>query len=1067
MKARAALGYSVAPFTWGRWWALSRQDLAPVLWLLVGLLVSYEYTGALSPIFAFTLPLPLFPQQAVILAVLLMTPVRTWWLYLFIYYVVQVADGVWTGLPARYALLSNVADLIEPLVGAALVRRYVSLPPRFAQLREVGIYMACVTVAAAIGATLGAIVRWQNGFPFAASWESWFLADVLASLVLTPVIVIWTTRGLRDVRRAPRARVVEAVLLGLTLLVVGGLVFTAHPSNVDMAPALLYLPVPILVWAAVRFGPQGLLTALAAVTVMAIMAAANDDGPFVGRSAPADVFTLQLFLLGIGMPLWLLSALVSERQQAQLQLAESEERYRLMVRSLPRGAVLLFGPDLRHQFADGQGMADVGLTKEAVEGHTLTEAFPPDIATTLEPRYRAALEGRPASFELTHDGRQLQMDALPIPDATTPTGMLVVHDVTDQKRAEMLAELDRARTAFVSNISHELRTPLTLMLGPLHDALAEGSLHDHALRMVYRNALRLQRLVNMLLDVSRIEAGQLQPAYELTDVSQLTADLVEAFRPAVERAGLSLVVDTPPLPPEMPVYVDPDMWEKVVLNLVANAFNHTFEGQIRVSVRPSSAHQQVKLRVRDTGVGIAASEQARIFDRFHQVQGVRARTQEGSGIGLALVQELVALHNGSIALESSEGRGSTFTVTLPRGTAPTAPRSAGEPRRHAAPFADEAEQWLPESPAADAPLAPSGRILVADDNPDMRRYVASILGEHWLIQTAADGPATLQAVRENTPDLVLLDVMMPGLDGFQVLAALRADAATRQVPVVMLSARAGEDAAVEGLLAGANDYVVKPFGSAELTARVRTQIAAALARSEAESAVRARDEFVAIVVHDLRHPLAAINWHVQILRRRVRLNESLTGDELGALLEAVEAGVQTLAAQIDELHDATLLKAGRPLHLQLRPTDLVELARAAVDEHRQTAEGSRLEFETSVETLSGVWDARRLSLAMANLLSNALKYSAAGSPIVVRAARDDGWAVVSVQDHGIGIPAAELPHLFQHYWRGSNVTGRIAGSGLGLVGVRGIVDQHGGTIAVESVEGAGSTFTIRLPLASD
>jgi PAS domain S-box-containing protein len=1073
LKARATLGYPAAPISWGRWWALSRRDLVPGVWLLIGLLVSYEYTGALSPIFALTLPLPLFPQQAVILSVLLLTPVRTWWLYLLIYFVVQVADGVWTGLPTRYALLSNVADVIEPLIGAALMRRYASLPPRFAQLREVGLYMASVSAAAAVGATIGAAVRWSSGFGFVVSWQSWFLADVIASLVLAPVIVIWATRGLRDVRLASRSRVVEAAALGLSLLMVGGLVFTAHPTDLDTAPALLYLTVPILVWAAVRFGPQVLLTALAAVTVMAIMAAANDVGPFLGRPAPADVFMLQIFLLGVGMPLWLLSALVSERQEAQVRLSQSEERYRVMVRSLPRGAVLLFGPDLRHQFADGQGLADVGLTKEAIEGHTLSEVFPSDIAATLEPRYRAALAGRPESFELTHDGRQYQMDALPIADAASPTAMLVVHDVTDRKRAELLTELDRSRTAFFGNISHELRTPLTVMLGPLHDALANGSLQDDALRMVYRNALRLQRLVNALLDVSRAEAGRLNPSYELTDVAALTAELTESFRPVVERAGLSLVVDTPPLPADMAVSVDPDMWEKVVLNLVSNAFNHTFEGEIRVALRASADRRHLHLRVRDTGVGIAPSEQARIFDRFHQVRGARARSQEGTGIGLALVQELVELQGGSVAVESAEGVGSTFTVSLPLG--PAAPYGAGAPDRQAsaasraAPFIEEAEQWLPGSVpsdhATDASPVPARRVLVADDNPDMRRYVASILGAQWRVQTVADGPATLQAVREQPPDLLLLDVMMPGLDGFQVLAALRADAATRQLPVIMLSARAGEDAAVEGLVAGANDYVVKPFGSAELSARVRTQIAAALARSEAEAAVRARDEFVAIVVHDLRHPLATINWHVQILRRCVRLNESLTSGELGQLLEAVEAGVQTLSAQIDELHDATLLKAGRPLHLQLGPTDLVQLVRRAVEEQQQASDGARLEFESSVDALNGIWDARRLSLVMANLLSNAVKYSASGSPIAVRVARADGLGVVSVEDHGIGIPAADLPHLFERYWRGSNVTGHIAGSGLGLAGARGIVDQHGGTIAVESVEGEGSRFTMRLPLA--
>ena len=300
--------------------------------------------------------------------------------------------------------------------------------------------------------------------------------------------------------------------------------------------------------------------------------------------------TLQLFLLGVGVPLLLLSSMVSERQKTQARLLQSAERYRVMVRSLPHAAVLLFGSDLRHSFADGQGLADVGFTKEAIEDHTLAEAFPRPWrrpwSRTTGPRSR----GQQTSFELVHGESQFLVYAVPLSDTTAPTGMLVLHDVTDQKRAEVLAELDRARTAFFSNVSHELRTPLTLILGPVQDALEEGSLAGESLQMVNRNVLRLQRLVNALLDFAH-QAGRMNVFCELTDVAALTADLVADFRPMIERAGLSLVVETPPLPGEMAVYVDRDMWDKIVLNLVSNAFNHTFEGEIRVVVRHSEDRQ--------------------------------------------------------------------------------------------------------------------------------------------------------------------------------------------------------------------------------------------------------------------------------------------------------------------------------------------------------------------------------------------------------------------------------------------------------------------------------------------
>ncbi len=237
----------------------------------------------------------------------------------------------------------------------------------------------------------------------------------------------------------------------------------------------------------------------------------------------------------------------------------------------------------------------------------------------------------------------------------------------ERHKAEELAQLDRAKTAFFSNVSHEFRTPLTLMLAPLEDLLARGdggdpSTHEE-LQRVHRNALRLLKLVNALLDFSRIEAGRIQAVYEPTELSQLTADLASAFRSAIERAGLALVVDCAPL--AEPVYVDREMWEKIVLNLISNAFKFTFEGSITVRLRTAGKH--VELTVEDTGTGIGAGDLPRVFERFHRIHGARARTHEGTGIGLALVQELVRLHGGSISVSSEQGRGSVFTVQIPSG----------------------------------------------------------------------------------------------------------------------------------------------------------------------------------------------------------------------------------------------------------------------------------------------------------------------------------------------------------------------------------------------------------------
>jgi signal transduction histidine kinase len=239
----------------------------------------------------------------------------------------------------------------------------------------------------------------------------------------------------------------------------------------------------------------------------------------------------------------------------------------------------------------------------------------------------------------------------------------------ERKRTEALVELDRAKTTFFSNVSHEFRTPLTLMIGPLEDTLS-NPVGPHPsdrqqLETVHRNSLRLLKLVNTLLDFSRIEAGRIQAVYEPTDLARLTADLAGVFRAAIERAGLRLMVDCHPL--SEPAYVDREMWEKIVLNLLSNAFKFTFEGEIAVALRN---HQNcIELEIQDTGTGIPADELPHIFERFHRVQGARGRTYEGSGIGLSLVQELVGLHGGTIQVSSVVDKGTSFTISIPTGSA--------------------------------------------------------------------------------------------------------------------------------------------------------------------------------------------------------------------------------------------------------------------------------------------------------------------------------------------------------------------------------------------------------------
>ncbi|HRI51476.1 MAG TPA: ATP-binding protein [Pseudomonadota bacterium] len=791
-----------------------------------------------------------------------------------------------------------------------------------------------------------------------------------------------------------------------------------------------------------------------------------------------------------------------------------------------------------------------------------------------------------------------------------------------RRQAEALAEIDRAKTAFFSNVSHEFRTPLTLLLGPTEDALkSAGVLSGESLKAVHRNALRLLKLVNTLLDFSRIEAGREKADYRATDLAALTVDLASAFRSAIEHAGLRFAVDCPPLP--APVLVDRDMWEKIVLNLLSNALKFTFAGSISISLHP--AGDGVELKVSDTGTGIPPGGLPHLFERFHRVQGARARTHEGSGIGLALVHELVRLHGGTITVASQLDEGTTFTVRLAQvqlGSDYLGQASRPEPRvpaaLHAAPYVNEALRWLPDAaaprpasgPASGLAAATSARILLADDNADMRDYVRRLLAERWEVEVVSDGAAALLRAHSWRPDLIVTDVMMPELDGFGLVQKLRADPRTSTIPVIMLSARAGEDASVEGRLQGANDYLVKPFSARELIGRVSAQlelsrvqrlveehleleskrlhtflmeVPAAIAilrgpelvyelanarycelvgqqeligrparealpelieqgvwdifariyrtgepfsaqdfavrfegcgrpmtegflnwmaqptrdragnidgvmvfavdvteqvtarrqleqsraveqelRHAAETANRAKDEFLAMLGHELRNPLAPISTALHLMRLR-----GVTVIERERVV--IDRQVAHLIRLVDDLLDVSRITRGK-VELQRKRLEIVEAVAKAVEmaspmlEQRQ----HHLALEVPASGLLVDGDPTRLAQVLANLLTNAAKYTEPGGHIAVAGRREGEQVVITVSDDGMGISAEILPHIFELFMQERQALDRSSGGlGLGLAIVRSLVTMHGGTVdAVSAGRGCGSVFTVRLPGAA-
>jgi signal transduction histidine kinase len=662
---------------------------------------------------------------------------------------------------------------------------------------------------------------------------------------------------------------------------------------------------------------------------------------------------------------------------------------------------------------------------------------------------------------------------------------------TERERAEALAEIDRAKTAFFSNVSHEFRTPLTLMLGPIEDMTTDAALPEAErgrVELLHRNALRLLKLVNSLLEFSRIEAGRVQATYVPTDLTALTTDLVSTFRSALEQAGLAMKVDLQPL--SEPVYIDRDMWEKVVLNLLSNAFKYTLQGGIEVRLAQSDGY--AVMSVRDTGIGIPQEAIPKLFERFYRVEGAVGRTQEGSGIGLALVHELVKFHGGAVTAESQLNQGTTIIVRIPLGIShlPADRIGAAKPLHSpliaARPYVEEALRWLPESASSSgqAPLLAAkmthgqtlrdahpqaavhgSRVIVADDNSDMRAYVRELLGSRYEVEAVADGQAALDAARRVTPDLIVSDVMMPGMDGFALLRNLRADARLCDVPTILLSARAGEEAVIEGLEAMADDYLVKPFSARELIARVGAQLQLASLRREVrlslENADRQKNEFLAMLAHELRNPLAPIRNAGEILSR------TLPKDSMGhAMVAMVKRQVAQLTRLVDDLLDVSRITQGR-VELQCQPLELGSVISQAIETVEPLFQARRHEVSivSSYRALHVNGDMARLVQCVVNILTNAAKYTDAAGKIRVETRAEGSDAVITVADSGVGISAEMLPRIFDLFVQGERTLDRsLGGLGIGLSVAKRLIEMHGGQLTAASPGlGEGATFEIRLP----
>jgi signal transduction histidine kinase len=676
--------------------------------------------------------------------------------------------------------------------------------------------------------------------------------------------------------------------------------------------------------------------------------------------------------------------------------------------------------------------------------------------------------------------------------------MLAIEE--ERKRAEELEQIDKAKTVFFSNISHEFRTPLTLILNPLEELLNQPTSHLSAIEKknietTHRNAVRLLKLVNTLLDFSRIESGRQQASYTLTDLGALTTNLVANFRAVIEKAGMQLIVKADTV--IQPVYVDRHMWEKIVFNLLSNAFKYTLAGSITVEL--TAENKYAVLKIKDTGVGIPEAELPHMFKRFHRVQQVTGRTFEGTGIGLSLIKEFVLLHKGDIGVESEFGKGSTFTVRIPFGKEhlpqqhiKSIDQDDHEGMLTSSMFVEEAGTLLVKKANEQAagndglPL-----VLVVDDNADMRDHLQSVLMPHFKIVTANNGQDALHKIQQQQPDLILSDIMMPVLDGIGLLQEIKANKATAHIPVILLTARAGEESKIVGWETGADDYLTKPFSSKELISRIASQIKTQQIRTEAlmdiskqkkhaqkleemnRELTKMNEEltsFAYVSSHDLQEPLRKIQmFSKRILEKEINVL-SEEGKNFFYRMDNAASRMQLL------INDLLTYSRTNTSQKHFEKTDLNLLLAEVKQElmEKITATGTVMEIGPLPVLPIIAFQFKQL---FTNLIANSIKFARPGVPphITIKCEVVDG--------HKIDRPTANMERKYWHFTIADNGTGfdpkfseqifglfqrlhgrkDYEGTGIGLAIAKKVVENHNGLIMAEGIENKGATIHLYLP----
>jgi len=648
---------------------------------------------------------------------------------------------------------------------------------------------------------------------------------------------------------------------------------------------------------------------------------------------------------------------------------------------------------------------------------------------------------------------------------------------------ESLKELDKAKTGFFANVSHELRTPLMLILGPL-ESLIRGEGGDPAplLNAMNANAHRLLRQVNMILNFSKLEAGRQDCNRELGQVGKILSELVAGATPYAGQRGIALKGAGFENLPQLPF--DPEQVETAVANLLSNAMKFTPDGgSVTIRSGLDDKAQRVWIEVADTGCGIPKKDVKKVFERFHQVDGGKGGKIQGTGLGLALSKELIELHGGTMSLTSELGEGTTFRIELPTVEASDwSGSSAQDPTNEkqevqtvsrinsdATKFADIGNSGLEDSSKLDSASEDAPLLLVVEDNPDMRAFISQSLARRYRVVTANDGELGLEAARRHRPDMIVSDVQMPNMDGFEMVENLRADKTFDKTPIVMLTAKTGSEAAVKGLSLGAVDYINKPFKLAELEARIAAQLRMATFErtlDERESRLVAVGQMTGTIAHDMRGPLTAIFNRIELLRMMAEMAGNL--DNFDGDLSAIEDAVRRINNMIQELLEFV---RGNNVTLALQATEVVPFVDKIGDELTTALKHVDVELvreHTGATDASFQIDRDRITRVIENLVNNSrdalVNAECQGAKVWLQTEVSQDNIRIRIADNGPGIPEELSKKLFKPF----ATAGKANGTGLGLTIVKNLITAHEGEVTVdfEPAEG-GAAFELSLPLGAE